>query len=71
MKVICINNELTDRIPSLTINKIYDVENDDDLFYKGADRYIVNSDTGLIRTYYKSRFISLNIVRKQKLSKII
>ena len=70
MKVICIDNKTSEPMYHkiylyLTIGKTYEAIEDGD-YYK-----IIDSDDGHItRTYYKSRFITLNEYRDQKLSLI-
>ena len=61
MKVICIDDEFTDR--PITYGKIYDVE-EDEVWYRVLD------DSGRISSYYKWRFKSIEELRDDKLKEI-
>jgi hypothetical protein len=71
MKVVCIDNTITNRNGHycfrLTIGKVYDDINEEITPYN----YRIKNDAGDCFTYSKKLFISLKEYRKQKLLKIV
>ncbi len=69
MKVVCIKNTAWDKIWSLTINKIYNVEHARYDFEPYL--YILKDDENANGVYPKDWFITLEEYRNQQINKII
>jgi len=66
MKVICIKNHHSIYTFFLTIDKIYEVEDE----VNNSDVYLIRNDVACLKRYKKSLFMTLKEVRKQKLDKL-
>lgn len=67
MRIVCIHTDLHGRQKDLriTVGKTYTVISQDD-----QRNYIIKNDDGIVATYWRGRFESLDVVREKRLEEL-